>query len=136
MSVKNLNLSCSYQPNIENLKKEQQTTFDVIENIYNRFMNEQNYNNKERALEALQNYRYVPNKYMIPNGRYVRYIDTTDHTNMPIKLGGFVLNDNKYSFVYKSASETQRIVRCNKRHCIMFVYITDDEKIRATLKNC
>ena len=94
-------------------------------------MVENNYNNKENALESLENYRYVENKYVIPSGRYFRYIDTKDHTNMPLKLGGFVLSDNKFSITFKSAGEEQRIVKLNKRHCVLFVFITDSEKLRC-----
>ena len=131
--VKTIEINTEYIPNIENIKNERKRTKEIIKNIYERFINEKNYNNRDGALEALENYRYVENKYVIPNGRYIRYIDTTDSEDMPLKLGGFVLNDNKYSITFKSAGEAQRIVKLNKRHCIMFVYITDTEKLRSEL---
>lgn len=131
--IKNICIDTKYQHNIENLQKERALTREVVQGIYERFMSEENCNHMQNALEALENYRYVPHGYSIPAGRYIRYIDTTSHFNMPLKLGGFVTGDNGYSVVFKSASETQRIVRLNKRHCVLFAYITDQEKLRLAL---
>ena len=132
-NVKNIKISNEYQPNIQSINDEEKLTKNVVHNIYERFMSEKNYNNMQNALEALSNYRYVPNKYIFPTGRYIRYIDTTQHNDMPLKLGGFVLSDNKYSIVFKSAGCTGRIVRLNKRHCILFIYITDAEHLRTAI---
>lgn len=122
----------SYQPNITNLEREKQTCIIVIENIYELCKNEANQNNKEYALECIaDSYRYVPNKYMLIPGRYIRYIDTTDHTDMKVKLGGFVISDNGYSLVYKNEN---RFVKLNKKHCILFMSITYNEQIKCAIE--
>ena len=132
--TKNIKLNQNYQPNIESLEKEQKVTNEIINNIYSRFISEDNANNREYALNALNDYRYIRNDYIIPCGRFVRYIDTKDHNNMKLKLGGFVTSDNGYSFVYKSCAGDQRIVKVNKKHCIIFISITYDEQLRCAIK--
>ena len=125
-------IQVDYQDNIGSLESEQKNTDDIINNIYNRFINEKNLNNREYALQVLKDYRYVPNKYVVPAGRYIRYIDTTNEKDMKLKLGGFVINDNKYSLTFKT---NDKFVKLNKRHCIMFVSITRSEQIRSMLNS-
>ena len=134
MPSKTISIDQNYQENICSLENEAALTLDTVNSIYDRFISEENYNNKMNALEALQNYRYVPSGHVIPSGRYIRYIDTKVHDNMPLKLGGFVTSDNGYSVVFKSSAESGRVVRLNKKHCIMFVYITDAEKVRVAIQ--
>jgi len=122
----------SYQPNISDLEKEKQICIDVIENIYQLHKNEANENNKEYALACLADtYRYVPNKFQLIPGRYVRYIDMSNYTDMKVKLGGFLISDNGYSIVYKSE---RRLVKLNKKHCILFMSITYNEQIRCAIE--
>ena len=121
-------IQCNYQANIDSIENEQKIVNETIVNIYERFMNEKNKNNMDYALEVLHMYRYVPNKYVIPAGRYVRYIDTGNHQDMKLRLGGFVTNDNGYSFTYKSSD---KFVKVNKKHCIVFQSITSNEHIRV-----
>lgn len=132
MPVKNIKLNQKYQTNIESRKKEQDITNEIVSNLYNRFMNEANANNLEYALGALEDYRYVPYGYCIPTGRYIRYIDNKDANDMKLKLGGFVLYDNKYSVTFKSSNS--HIVKLNKRHCVMFVSITYNELMRLNME--
>ena len=134
-TTKTIKLSNNYQPNIESIKDEQNRTDDVINNIYSRFMTEANSNNMQYALDTLVEYRYVPNTFILPTGRFIRYIDTNDHANMILKLGGFVISDNGYSIVYKSCATEQRIVKVNKKHCIVFLSINYDEQLRCSIKN-
>lgn len=131
--MKTIKICGNYQANIESVESEQRLTSSVIQNIYNRFMSESNLNHLHSALDALEGYRYVPRGFSIPSGRYIRYIDTTQHNDMPLKLGGFVLSDNGYSVVFKSSGFTERVVRLNKKHCIMFVKITEAELLRLQL---
>jgi hypothetical protein len=127
-----IELNCRIQPNITSLEHEKETVTNVIRNIYELHQNENNENNKEYALHCLaDSYRYVHNKYSIVPGLYVRYIDTKDHTDMKVKLGGFVISDNGYSIVYKNAN---RFVKLNKKHCILFVSITYNEQIRCAIE--
>ena len=84
MTTKTIKID-NYQTNIESLESEQATIDTIVTNIYTRFNSASNANNLQYALEVLQGYRYVPNKFRLVPGRYVRYIDTTDHTNMTLR---------------------------------------------------
>mgnify|MGYP000159160633 CR=1 FL=1 len=123
-------IECNYQPNIESIDNETKILQTIVKNIYERFMNENNKNNMDYALQVLELYRYVPNRYVIPAGRYVRYIDTSNHQDMKLRLGGFVTYDNKYSFTYKSGD---KLVKVNKKHCVVFQSITSNEQLRTLL---
>ena len=132
--TKTIKINKNYQPNIENVEDEEKLTKSVIRSIYSRFINEKNHNNMQYALEVLQEYRYAPNKYCIPQGRFIRYIDTKNHTDMKLKVGGFVLSDNGYSLTYRSSS-SENIVKLSKNHCIIFVQITYNDRLRSIVGN-
>ena len=129
---KTIKLYNNYQNNILNLEDEKQKTVDAINNIYSLNMNENNKNNSDYALDALSDkYKIVPNKYTLVAGSYIRYIDTANYKDMKLRVGGFVLSDNGFSIVYKS---NNRCVKLNKKHCIIFVYITYNEQLRCAIK--
>lgn len=128
-NIKKININ--YQPNIESLEDERNIVIESINNIYSLKLNENNENNRNYALNVLSDtYRYVPNKFLLIPGRYIRYIDTSDSNDMKLKLGGFVISDNGYSIVYKN---TNRLVKLNKKHCILFVSITYNEQLRCAI---
>ena len=132
MSIKTVNISNKYQENIQSIEAEETKVQEVVQNIYARFMSEQNANHVHYALQALREYRYVPNKYCIPMGHYIRYIVTTAHLDMKLKVGGFVMSDNGFSVTFKSSANNM-LIKLSKRHCIMFVMITHNEKLRCAL---
>ncbi len=127
---KTIQISKNYQDNIDSVESEQSKTDGAVRNIYTRFSSEKNVNNMEYALKSLEGYRYVPHGYCIPQGHYVRYIDTSESNNMPLKVGGFLLSDNGYSMTIKSSANSM-FVKINKRHCVVFVMITQAEYLRA-----
>ena len=129
---KNIKIYKNYQANISNIEVEKTKVQDVIQNIYSLCINEANHNNKDYAeLSLIDEYKYVNNKFSINPGSYLRYIDTTNYKDMKLKLGGFVINDNGYSLVYKN---DHRFVKLNKKHCVLFVRITYNEKLRCAIK--
>ncbi len=132
MEIKTISIKSKYQENIKSIDEERKKLEEIVHNIYNRFINENNKNNLDYALEVLKEYRFIPNKYIIPNGRYIRYIDTKDTKDMKLKLGGFVISDNGYSTTYKSKTN---LVKLSKKHCIIFVLITHAEKLAVALTN-
>lgn len=132
LQTKNIHFKKQYQENIVSLQQEEINTSTIITNIYERFINESNANSMQYALNVLQGYRYIPSTQCAPPGRYLRYIDTTDAHDMKLKLGGFVISDNGYSVTYKNH---ERFVKLNKRHCILFVLITDNERVRCALSS-
>ena len=107
---------------------------DCIRNIYDLCLNEANVNNLQYALDSLIGFRYIPNSFLIPNGRYVRYIDTKNHLDMKLRLGGFVTSDNSFSVSYISCASSH-VVKVNKKHCIFFIKVTQDELLRCSLIN-
>jgi hypothetical protein len=129
---KQIKLYKNYQPHITNIEDEKQKTEEMIQNIYSLCINESNQNNRDYALSSLpEEYKYVSNKYSIVPGSYLRYIDTTNYKNMKLKLGGFVIHDNGHSLVYKNDN---RFVKLNKKHCVLFVHITYNEKLRCAIE--
>ena len=128
---KNIKIYKNYQANISNIDVEKKKVQEVITNIYSLCINEANQNNKDYAEQSLiDEYKYVNSKYSINPGSYLRYIDTSNHKDMKVKLGGFVINDNGHSLVYKNDT---RFVKLNKKHCILFVKITYNEKLRCAI---
>ena len=129
---KSIKIYKNYQTNITNIELEKNKVHEIIQNIYQLYFNESNINNKDYAIQSLlEEYKYVNNKYSINPGSYVRYIDTSNHKDMKLKLGGFVITDNGYSLVYKNDN---RFVKLNKKHCILFVKITYNEKLRCAIE--
>ena len=129
---KNIFVKENYQPAITNLEHEKQTTIDSIKNIYSLCKNENNQNNLEYSLISLSDtYKYVHKKFHLLPGSYIRYIDTSNHQDMKLKLGGFVISDNGYSIVFKNPNN---FVKLNKKHCIIFVYITYNEQLKCTIE--
>ena len=104
----------------------------LLNNIYHRFINEENENNRQYAIEKLQEYRYVPKSYCIPEGRYVRWINVQNARDMPLKHGGFVVSDNGYSV---GVLLNGKVIKVSKKSVLLFVKITDSEKIFFSLHN-
>tara|TARA_B100001094_G_scaffold328186_1_gene388042 strand:+ start:1524 stop:1928 length:405 start_codon:yes stop_codon:yes gene_type:complete len=129
MTTKTIKLDKPYLKNIYNLEKEKKYAKDIITNVYERWMNESNYNHLQYALEALEEYRYVAPKYVIPNGRYIRYIDLKDPYDAKLRLGGFVIYDNGYSVTFMNRG---KFIKINKKRAkAIFVRISDDELLRS-----
>ena len=128
---KNIKIYKKYQSHITNIESEKQKVHQIIQNIYQLYLNESNENNKDYAVQSLDEYKYINNKISINPGSYLRYIDTSNHKDMKLKLGGFVINDNGRSLVYKNDN---RFVKLNKKHCILFVKITYNEKLRCAIE--
>ena len=132
MATRTIQLKHRYQDNIKSLDEESAKVRNVVCTIYDRFINEQNANHKEYAINALQEYRYIPSKCIIPTGVYLRYIDTKNVSDMKLKVGGFVLNDNGYSVTFKSSANNMPI-KLNKRKCILFTMITYNDRLRCAI---
>ena len=132
MSKKTIVLKDIYLPNMTNLNDILNETQNVITSLYTRFMNEKNYNNLEKSKEALVEYRYIRNAWIIPNGRYVRYIDTHNSQNMILKKGGFVIESNKYAFTLLDTNHGE--FKVGKRDRVFFVKLNEDDVIKCNLQ--
>lgn len=113
---------------IQNVSEESKNTQKVIKDLYSKFKTEENLNNHEYASEKLNGYAYIPNNFQLSNGRYVRYIDTTDAFNMILKVGGHVINDNGYTATLKN---DHRIFKVSKKGKLFFMLMTQNDAIRS-----
>jgi len=114
---------------METIKEETQT---VLKNLYERFMNETNCNNYEKYAKDLEYYRYIRNTWVIPNGRYLRYIDTSDSKNMKLKKGGFVVDSNKY--IFKLFDKRYGQLTIDKHNRVFFMKLNNDDAMRSALQ--
>lgn len=131
MSQKVIKFQKNYLPNIDDLVQEEQQLNEVIHNICNRYKNENNINTLNYCLEALEGYRYVPNKYLIPSGTLIRFLDTYKPSELKLRLGGFVINDTGYRVTFKSNG---KIMSLQKKNSVIFSLITQDERFRLVLR--
>jgi hypothetical protein len=129
--VKNISVD-NYLPSCTDLTSIDLERDQVINVLFSREMNESNYNNKEYALTKLKGYRYASKEYIIPSGRYIRWITTTDVSNMPVRCGGFVIDDDSLIITTQSRG---RFVKLSKKKSIIFVKLTREEMFKATLLN-
>ena len=122
---KTIVLSDVYLPNITNLEEVKNETQKVLHSFFNRFMNEKNYNTFQETLTKLKDYRYIHNDWIIPNSRYIRYIDTSNAHNLVLKKGGFVTYSNKYYFMVYDQKYGEYKVGKNNR--IFFMKLNDED---------
>lgn len=115
-------------PSIINIQKEQKITKNTITTIYNNFKTKENEKHYKNCLKKLENYCYVNNNYKLWDGRQVRYIDTSNPLDMPLKLGGFVLHDNGYTVHIKNK---YRSFKVSKQGKLFFMYINSQDQIRS-----
>ena len=115
---------------ITKIDKEICRTQQLLKNLYNKFKSENNYINLDYATNTLANYAYIDNKFKLYDGRYVRYIDTTDAFDMKLKLGGFVIRDNGYTVTLKNDN---RFFKVSKQGKYFFTLMNKQDAIRSYL---
>jgi len=130
--IKNISIKTNILKNITSIEEEKKQNKSILKNVFEPFMNEKNKNNYDYILSIIDNYRYVPKNVCIPEGRYVRFLDTKNQNDMMLHVGGFLTSDNNYSitFLYKD-----NVYKYNKRNLIIFTYITNSELIRLGIQN-
>ena len=122
---KTIVLSDVYLPNLANVDAAKDETQKVLQTYFNRFMNEKNYNTMQQTLVKLAEYRYIHNDWIIPNGRYIRYIDVSNAHNLVLKKGGFVTYSNRYYFmIYDKVFGEYKV---GKKDRIFFMKLNDDD---------
>jgi len=127
-TIKRLNVK-NYVPFAEDLEYEVKNTQKVLANLYKKNMNELNCNNFSKAQESLEEYRYVPNEYLLPEGKFVRWIQSKTKNNMFIRTGGFVLSDNGWSFTVKLAGRS-KFTKGNIRKDGLYIFMLIDNNDR------
>jgi len=132
MSTKKIELTQNFIENITSIEETQKETKKMIINITDRFMNENNYNIQQKAIEELEYYRYIPSKAIIPDGSTVKFIYVKSPDKMKLLPSGFVLsNDTKY-FKYLSYGKTLTV---NRYNVVAFIKLKSDEALRCALND-
>ena len=130
--TKTIILDDEYVPNLINEEETLNETQKIVQNIYDRFMNETNFNNCQVCKNSLNDYRYIRNNWIVPSGRYLRYLDTSNSKNIVLKKGGFVVDCNKYIFTLYDKKYGQ--FKIDKRNRLFFMKLTDDDINRCKLQ--
>ena len=128
---KTIVLDQNFIPNITSIEETKQETQMMIDNIYNRFMNEKNYNNKEDAKKFLEEYRYIHKNWIIPLGRHIKCIRTNNPYNMVVGGGGFVMDCDKYSFLVLNTKYGK--FRIDRKSTMVFMKLNNDDYMRCAL---
>lgn len=104
----------------------------AIDKVFERFMNyDKNIENKEEALEELENYQYLYIDDLKP-GDFVRYFNTKIFYNLKLCLGGVVINnnyENKGLVLIKSPVKKYLVVKSK----IFFKKIKKDDLVKMRL---
>lgn len=129
-NVKKITLTENFLPHVTNIDEVKKETQFVIENLYSKFYNEKNYNNCQKALVALEEYRYVPKYSIIPNGKFVRQLNTSDTNNIQLQDYGFVIECTKY---YVKIKIYKNISYIDWKNNVIFVKLTQDDYMRSYL---
>lgn len=132
--MKTISFHSKILPEIQSIEIENEKTQTCIDNIYDRFPSEANINHHGYAQEKLVNFRYVPLKYVIPNGSYVRFIDLRTPYDAMVFSGGFVVRDNGYSVVVKAARE-ERVFTFDRSKYAVFLQMTVDDQMRIQMRD-
>ena len=132
-SYKIINVSQKFMEPVESLDDIQEETLNLLNNLYFRYMNEQNKNNFDKCIKDLEFYRYVYDGYdLAPGISYIRYIYKTDIKDLCLKGGGIVLETSPYYFRIKLL-KYKRAIYLNRRSVITFVKLTDDEIFKMNI---
>lgn len=128
---KQIVLNDNYLPNIVCLKKIYDEIQEILKNVFEKYMNEKNSNEYTKVSTLLHEYRFIKKDWIIPNGRYIRYLDISNPFEIQLKKGGFVMYSSKY--IFKLHNQPCGKFTVGKENKIFFVKITDDEKFRCSL---
>ena len=104
----------------------------AIDKVFERFMHyDKNIENKEEAIEELENYQYLYIDDLNP-GDFVRYFNSKIFYNMKLCLGGIVVNnnyENKGLVLIKSPTKKYLVVKSK----IFFKKLKKDDLVKMRL---
>ena len=134
-------IKCTTFPRITNIESEKEKTFNLLQNLFNRFNSEKNINNFETILQKLnfnskksQNHIYilVDKSFKCWTGRSISLINIKDPFDMKYKYGGFLLNDNGHSLTLRN---NNKIFKINKNNYITFMMLNNKDLLYVTLQS-
>jgi hypothetical protein len=107
----------------------------IVNEIYRPYeLFKNNVDNKKKTLEDLLNsYQYyVPSDNFLVSGDYVRYItkNTKIGNNIYLKLGGFLLDEDKYNI---RITNNNRIMKISKKDNYIFRKLTKNDIFRISI---
>jgi hypothetical protein len=136
----------SYFPNIPSikyLKSLLSDTENVIENIFNVVKNEHNLTEKDEVIEKLNLYQelkvktdyylYIPKKYKLWDGRYVRVLDVRNMEKIKLLVGGFLVSDE--NDVISLTNRRGGYFKFNKKNFIIFMALNSKDLDRISIAN-
>jgi hypothetical protein len=121
-------------PPIQDIGYEMNRTRKVTNDLFKRYRSEENTNELDYALNALDGYCYVPNKYNLWMGRYVRYLSLKNHLKIKLCLGGFLVSDNGYTVVLRQGESRYVHVRKNANN-VFFMVMVENDVSRIQMQN-
>ena len=123
-------LEIGHYPLIKDVAEEKEKALNMIKEVYEKFNSIKNKENRKEALDKLDGYAYVENDYKLRDGRYARYIDTSDPLDMFPKMGGFVVTDNGYTITLRNNNRTFKV---NKRNKLFFMIMMTEDVMRSRI---
>ena len=104
----------------------------VFTSLLSKYRNEHNTNIIDEAEETLDELVYVPSKFKLWSGRFVRYLDATDPLRLKLSSGGFVVSDNTYTIRLKV---DDRLLTVGKRNRFFFMGLTNVDRTYLYFKD-
>ena len=122
---------------IESLEYEYKNTQNVLKNIYERFDNIYNNSVFSETCKALKNYKYISHNEIVPEGRYIRYIDTTDPSVLYLETGGIVIECGQWNIKLKSMISEDKYFKIMRNKSMIFMKFNKNDHMRdIMLKSC
>lgn len=122
---------------IESLEYEYKNTQKELKNIYERFENIYNNSVYPDVCKALKNYKYISHNEIVPEGRYIRYIDISDPSVLYLEIGGIVIESGKWTLKLKSMNAEDKYFNIMKSKSMIFMKFNKNDYMRdMMLKSC
>lgn len=133
MEFKDIEITEKYLDNPNNLEEVQNETLKQIEEIYRGCMNEMNSKNIKKCYQKLsKSFRYVPDLYIIPNGRVVIYINAFNYRDKRLYYGG-VVTECTSDYIKLFNYDTRKTFLIKRKNVYFFVKLSKDEMFRMLL---
>lgn len=126
-----------YLKPIESLNDEYKITQNALKHIYERFDNIYNNSVYPDVCNTLKDYKYISNNEIVPDGRYIRYIDISDPSVLYLENGGIVVECGTWYIKLKSMRQEDKYFRILRKKCMVFMKFNKNDHMRdLMLKTC
>lgn len=130
--IKNIKIrKQNLEKEVKDLDKEGLVVTKLLYDTLNKCKTENNINTIEYCTDVLmKDYVYVPLTNKLWVGRYSKYIDMSNPSELKLKMGGFVISDNDHTVVMK---QNNKIFKVMKRSKLWFMKLNDVDKMKLEL---